>query len=555
MASDQVSRDGTITVTATAGNIWLLRDGAAEQLTNDRSWDDTPIIDPAGRFVVFARNADGERRLWRVSVDQAEPPAVVTPRGVRAFAPALDPTGSRLAYLTSDGFSATAAAHLHTLYFDDGSEQRSTTAVQPLTAPQWLADNRLANITLETIDADGVRRNIAFDAALRVLPADVISQINTAAQPAPVSEAQAAVTPEPSIAAETEDDSGPPTDPPYVIQAGRLFDGLGTEYRRHVDIHIEAGRITAVVARDRLPLPATVIDATALTVLPGLIDSHAHDLGLLGELAGRAWLAFGVTAVRSVGPYSAAQLALAAAWNNGQLPGPRFIQAPDSLLIDDPFRTLPGELPGIDVSQSRLPALPLDHRTATVRRYSPGLAHYQDTFALIAASGAAEITSLGVFAPGALTQLLDAQPAARRAYEQLFSARDRERWRTTQPLVDAVAARQQALSRLLRAGGRVTVGAEAPATPPGIGAHIELALFAAAGVPHDQVLRAATANAALALGLEAEIGSVEAGRRADLLIVAGDPLGDLSAMLAIHAVVRDGRWIEPEALIAAPSAR
>lgn len=556
------TRDGAATVFAAAGDIWLYRDDEPAKLTNDDYWNEDPLIDGEGRFVIFARNQGGERRLWRLPLDGRSAAAALTPPRVRAFAAALDSTGSRLAWLTSeDGFSESAPARLNTLYLDDGTRRASAATLRALAPPRWLTDNRLAAVSLNTLQSDGSSRTIAFDATLqRVEDFVPASQPNVAGP--------GAIVP-PNLPEIVNTRASRGADQRYVIQAGRLFDGIGTGYRRHVDIHVESGRIAAVVARGRLPLPVTVIDATELTVLPGFIDLHAHDTGLLGELAGRAWLAYGVTTVRSLGPHTTSQRAIAAAWSSGLLPGPRFIEAQHSPatdagaslplqpppLIDDPFVTLPGETPTIDFLESLLPPLQPNGLAALPRRFSPGYVHYQDVFALLAASGATEITSLGVFAPAATSQIIDGNAAERRAFEELFSAGDRAAWRTARPLVDGIAARQQALTRLLRAGGTVAVGAESPHTPPGLGVHIELRLFAAAGVPNDQVLRSATSGAALALGLEAEIGTVESGRRADLVIVAGDPLSEIADALAIRAVVHDGEWTERAALISPAAAQ
>ena len=55
-----------------------------------------------------------------------------------------------------------------------------------------------------------------------------------------------------------------------------------------------------------------------------------------------------------------------------------------------------------------------------------------------------------------------------------------------------------------------------------------------------QALRAATAAAAEALGLGAEIGTLEKGKRADFLALDGDPLEDIRALCSVRAVYRDG---------------
>ena len=99
---------------------------------------------------------------------------------------------------------------------------------------------------------------------------------------------------------------------------------------------------------------------------------------------------------------------------------------------------------------------------------------------------------------------------------------------------------------------RVAAASDAPAVPYGLGLHLELALLAQAGIPNDQVLRLATVEGALALGLERQIGTLEEGKIADFLILSGDPLERITDSLTITAVVERGRWHERSALMTRP---
>lgn len=100
---------------------------------------------------------------------------------------------------------------------------------------------------------------------------------------------------------------GIPTDR-YLVHAGSLVDGLSNTARANVDILVEGNRITRVVPHAAANHAGVkVVDASRFTVMPGLIESHSHLQADLGSLDHRAWLAWGITTVRSPGgtPYEA----------------------------------------------------------------------------------------------------------------------------------------------------------------------------------------------------------------------------------------------------------
>ncbi|HUO86484.1 MAG TPA: amidohydrolase family protein [Thermoanaerobaculia bacterium] len=80
----------------------------------------------------------------------------------------------------------------------------------------------------------------------------------------------------------------------------------------------------------------------------------------------------------------------------------------------------------------------------------------------------------------------------------------------------------------------------------------ELVLMVEAGMTPMEVIHAATVNGARLLGREADLGTLEAGKHADLVAVAGDPLADVSVLLAPDLVMQGGRVVKP--LAAAPAA-
>ena len=85
------------------------------------------------------------------------------------------------------------------------------------------------------------------------------------------------------------------------------------------------------------------------------------------------------------------------------------------------------------------------------------------------------------------------------------------------------------LVRLLhREGVRLVIGSVSPdATVPGAGFHHEMELLVEAGIPPHNVLRMATRNAASALGILHQRGTIEPGKRADLIVLRADPLSDI----------------------------
>ncbi|AWV06200.1 amidohydrolase family protein [Marilutibacter maris] len=109
---------------------------------------------------------------------------------------------------------------------------------------------------------------------------------------------------------------------------------------------------------------------------------------------------------------------------------------------------------------------------------------------------------------------------------------------------------QRMAVRLYATDARLTLGTDMsnPWIAPGISLHREMQLLAEAGVPAATVLRAATVNAADALGAERRLGRIAPGHEADLLVLDADPLQDIRNTRAIHAVVLDGRLLDTAAL-------
>jgi imidazolonepropionase-like amidohydrolase len=97
-----------------------------------------------------------------------------------------------------------------------------------------------------------------------------------------------------------------------------------------------------------------------------------------------------------------------------------------------------------------------------------------------------------------------------------------------------------------RAGVHILTGTDAPLrnSPPGFGLHEEMSLLVQGGMSPFDVIRAATIEPARYLGMLESTGTIAPGKRADLVLLAGNPLLDIRQTRRIVAVVADGRLID-----------
>ena len=123
-----------------------------------------------------------------------------------------------------------------------------------------------------------------------------------------------------------------------------------------------------------------------------------------------------------------------------------------------------------------------------------------------------------------------------------------------EPLLKAAMERTRATfklmleDRVLLVLGSDTPGVDGFGNPPGLNGRIELQNWADAGAPLSLLLRAATLDNATALGLSHEVGTIEVGKRADLLLLKKNPLTNISAYDEIEAIILNGRVISPASL-------
>ncbi|MCC5867971.1 MAG: PD40 domain-containing protein [Gammaproteobacteria bacterium] len=352
----------------------------------------------------------------------------------------------------------------------------------------------------------------------------------------------------------------------WVLQAGRIYDPAASAYVADQDIFIEGQRIVEVVPRGSRALPSRVVDATRDTVLPGLIDLDARGSGLQGPRLGAQWLAHGVTTLREpiTDPYDA--LARHEAWAGGRVPGPRLlfggpvldgarsagaasvpIRSDEQLALEIARAAALGQhvlhvgalLPG----HQRLRAVSLAAE-AGIRVTTDDVA----TAAFIGAAGVAGLQGARGRRDGNSTSM---------AYSDLGALAARAGIALT-PLLGtdarAAASAHAGLAAIASGGGLIGAGSGASPLPPGVSLHAEVVALADSPLGTAGALRAVTLDAAWVLGAAGSLGSVSAGKLADLVIVRGDPLADIRALEQVRAVISGGRYFPVDVLRMPPLA-
>jgi len=99
---------------------------------------------------------------------------------------------------------------------------------------------------------------------------------------------------------------------------------------------------------------------------------------------------------------------------------------------------------------------------------------------------------------------------------------------------------------ILRAGWNVGLGCHGQLD--GLGCHWELWAMAAGGMTNHEVLQVGTRAGARALGMEQDLGSLEPGKLADLIVLDADPLADIHHTEKIRYVMKNGRLYEGDTL-------
>ena len=385
-----------------------------------------------------------------------------------------------------------------------------------------------------------------------------------------------------------------------AILGATLIDGRGGAAVPDAAVVVTGERITAAGKRTTVNVPsgAEVVDATGLTLVPGLIDAHFHIDG--DDPLPALYLTHGITSVRDPGQWTEAYgtaLKSKAAVPRLFLCGPHLDSPPpaypnDSFIVRDADETRRAVNRFADEGASaikvyfRLPLALISVATAAAHaRGLPVTSHLEIVDAADAiragVDGVEHATSFGT----ALMPLRDAEKY-RQAVLADNNARVEGRYRAwdtidldtprARDLVQLIVARGTVVSptlavferqtgdkdttdmhvrafrkmeafvgRAYRAGAHVVVGShsDVPHAERGWAYQRELELLVESGLTPMQALLAGTRENARFFRVADRLGTVAAGAMADLVLVEGDPLKNISDMRRIKHVMLNGTWV------------
>ncbi len=379
-----------------------------------------------------------------------------------------------------------------------------------------------------------------------------------------------------------------------VVENARIIVGDGTVLKK-ATVLVEGERIKTIHQQPITVEATRTINGAGKTLMPGIIDTHLHFFGVTAtgerefrdqiEHAAPEYLKqfhqHGVTTVRSMTDPLDLVLELRERVNRGQLQGPRIVAV-------GPSFTAPGGHPAVTLGKQD----PYFRSTAAIEVTDPNKARQK----------VAELAARGVDAIKAVLDSGDKEPYVRLSSDVLRAVVDEAHTHGLKALVhtvteadaldaadagadgiehgvvhelletDHLADRLKAagvvytptlwimkqdwqssssfenakrnLKRLSDSGVRIVFGTDTMAPlKAGTSEIQELEYMVEAGLSPGDAIRAATKDAAEHLGLLDTIGTIEAGKVADLILVDGDPLADIKAMSNIQLVLQTGEVV------------
>ncbi len=383
----------------------------------------------------------------------------------------------------------------------------------------------------------------------------------------------------------------------FALSGARLIDGTGKPPLDDAVVVVRDGRIAAAGLGASTPVPrgVRVLDVKGQTIVPGLWDMHAHAAQIEWL---PAYLAAGVTTIRDMGGETAFLTLISGA---DDILTPQFLLAglvdgdgvggfgatiaatpaqgrdavdrfkklgfqqiklysllqPDvvsaiaarahevGMTVTGHAPTALGLVKAVEAGMDQVAHLPINgdpqspQNRATIAMLAKKKVAFDPTLPWNELLGHAPETALESFEPG----FAHAPPALRANYRSVKNDTDaataKRRLRDSQAMVKA----------LFDAGVPIVAGTDGAL--PGYSLLRSLELFVEAGMTPMQAIESATRVPAESMGLAKDAGTIEVGKRADMIVLTADPLAAISNIRKLRWVVANGRLMEPSKLWAA----
>jgi Tol biopolymer transport system component len=385
-----------------------------------------------------------------------------------------------------------------------------------------------------------------------------------------------------------------------VLRGATVVTMKGDDVLKDADVVVENNRITRVGARGGVPSGAKVFDVKGKTITPGFIDTHAHWFEIKrGILDTQNWaflanLAYGVTAGLDVQTGSNDMFAYQDLVDTGDILGQRAFSTGPGVFSDNNFQS-EEEVKGVLTkyrdyygthniksylvgtrkqrqylvqASKELGMMPTTEGALDLKldlthvidgfhgneHTLPVTPLYNDVLQMFAQSGTADTPTLivnygGPFGEDYWYEYSEVHDNAKlnhftphRIIDQKTKRRP-EWFRKDEYEFPKLAAQ---VAKLARAGGLVGVGSHGQLQ--GLGYHWELWMISSGGMTPMEALKCATVNGSKIVGRPDEIGTLEPGKLADLIIFDKNPLDDIHNTNTIHWVMKNGELFEGDTL-------